>query len=241
MKEITSLNNPKVKNWIKLNNKKYRKLSNSFLIEGEHLVNEALKLNKVVELITTENNYNFPNTYLVTPSIMKSITSHKSVPKVIAVVNLFEEHVYKGNLLLVDELQDPGNLGTIIRTCVAFDIDTIVLGDNTVDVYNQKVISASEGMIFHLNIIQRNLIDFIDELKTKNYLIYGTDVNNGNSLKNINKNDLIALVIGNEGSGINKNILDKCDKNIYININDKCESLNVAVATGIILNHFKEE
>lgn len=240
MQEITSINNNKVKEWIKLKDKKYRDFNNRFIVEGEHLVREALRLNLVVELITTEESYNLVSkSYLVPVTLMKAISSLQSIPKVVAVINKFTEKSYEGNILLVDSIQDPGNLGTIVRTCVAFGIKTLVLGENSVDVYNQKTINASEGMIFNINIIKRNLVTFIDELNKNNYKVYGTDVNNGIDINDINISSLIAVVIGNEGNGIKKEILNKCDENIYVKTNDECESLNVAVATGIILHRLK--
>jgi TrmH family RNA methyltransferase len=139
---------------------------------------------------------------------------------------------------MLDKVSDPGNLGTIIRSAVAFNVDTIVINES-VDVYNQKVIQATQGMIFHINIIKSPLYDIVSELKEKNYQIIGTDVRDGISLDEFSSKDKHALIVGNEGDGLGNNILDLCDVKLNIRMNSKCESLNVGVATGIILHHLK--
>ena len=136
-------------------------------------------------------------------------------------------------ILILDGIQDPGNLGTIIRSSVAFNIDSIVLSKDSVDLYNSKVIRATQGMIFNINIIQKDLLEFIPLLK--DYKIYGTKVNGGKSLKNVEKVKKFAIIMGNEGQGVKKDILDMCSDYIYIDMNKSCESLNVGVATSIIL------
>lgn len=229
------MNNDKVKYWQKLKIKKYRDKENLFLIEDEHLVNEALKNGIVKEIITiTNKEYNVP-IYYVTEKIIDSISSQSDSAKTIAVCEKLKEKEYKGNIILLDEIQDPGNLGTIIRSAVAFDFDTIVLGNNTVDLYNDKTIRSTEGMIFNINIIKKELISFIDELKEKEYIILGTNVDNGTNIKDINTKENIALILGNEGNGVKKEIQDKCHKNVYIKTTDKCESLNVGVAASILM------
>jgi len=234
--ELTSTNNEKVKYWQKLKIKKYRDKENLFLIEDEHLIREALKKNYIKEIITLDSNkkYDIP-TYYVNDKIMKLLSSQSNGAKEIAICKKIEEKEFKNNIILLDEIQDPGNLGTIIRSAVAFNFDTIVLGDNTVDLYNDKTIRASEGMLFHINVIKRDLCEFIDELKNKNYLVIGTNVENGTNIKNINTKQNIALVLGNEASGVKKEIQDKCHQNVYIKTTDKCESLNVGVAASILM------
>ena len=138
-------------------------------------------------------------------------------------------------VLILDDIQDPGNLGTIVRSAVAFNIDTIVLSKNTVDLYNPKVIRATQGMIFHINIIEKNLTEFISNLKKNQYKIFSTNVVNGKSIKNVEKGEKFAIIVGNEGKGVSNEVNSLCDEFIYIEMNNKCESLNVAVATSIIL------
>ena len=101
--------------------------------------------------------------------------------------------------------------------------------------YNSKVLRAAQGMHFHINIVRKELVNEIKKLKENGYLICGTDVNNGENIKNVKDLEKYAIIMGNEGAGVSKEVLELCDKNIYIDMNDACESLNVAVATSIIL------
>ena len=176
MEVITSLSNKKVKDWCKLKNKKYRDEEGLFLVEGEHLVLEAVKSNLAVELMLEENTV-FPIDILkcyATKEVLKKISSLDTPPNMIAIVKKKKEEDYKNKLILIDSIQDPGNLGTIIRSAVAFNIDTVVLGNNTVDLYNEKVIRATQGLLFHMNIIKRDLKEFVKELFFKE--IFSTNV-----------------------------------------------------------------
>ena len=137
--------------------------------------------------------------------------------------------------LILDRIQDPGNLGTIIRSAVAFNIDTIICSFDTVDVYNPKVVRASQGMMFHIPILFKNTEKTIQELKKQDYKIIGTKVTNGHDVRTSSIYSHFALVIGNEGQGISKNIDDLCDEYLYIKMNENCESLNASVAASILL------
>ena len=234
---ITSLDNNKIKKYEKLKIKKYRDEERLFLVEGEHLVEEAFKNGKLVDLLVLDG-YNYDIDFLytsVTYQVMKKLSDVKSTPKVIGVVKMNDTSLIKGNkILMLDDIQDPGNLGTIIRSSVAFNISDIILSNNSVDLYNDKVIRASQGMIFKINIIRSDLVKVINELKSNDYLIYGTSVKNGIDVRNI-KTDKYAIIMVNEGSGVKKELLDLCDKNIYIKMDENCESLNVGVAASIII------
>jgi len=236
MENITSVDNKKVIAWTKLQDKKYRDLSSSFLIEGEHLLLEALK-NQVVEEIVVTDDYvydeNIPH-YQVSLNIMKKLSNLTTPPKVMALCHKIDEGEITAKVILLDGIQNPGNLGTIIRSALAFNFKTIVLGDNTVDIYNEKVIRATEGMIFSVNILKRNLLNYVYELKEKSYLIVGTDVKEGIDIKKV-KGDKIALIVGNEGNGISEDLAKACDKLVNIKMNSECESLNVSVAASILM------
>lgn len=234
--KIESLQNPKVKEWIKLKEKKYRDLNNLFLIEGDHLLNEAMIKGVVREIISTDKLFDFEGIpfYEVNDSIMKKLSNQVSGTNVICVCEKIEEREINGNVCLLDNIQDPGNLGTIIRSAVAFNIDTIIVSPDTVDLYNDKTIRSSEGMLFHINVIKQNLEDAIDALKNKDYKIYGTNVENGLDLKETSFLNKVAVIIGNEGNGVKKALQDKCDSLIYIPISSSCESLNAGVAASII-------
>ena len=237
--ELTSTSNAKVKYWQKLKEKKYRDQEKLFLIEDEHLVSEALKKNIVKEIITINDNIYNVDTYKVTTQIMKLLSSQVSSSKIIAVCHTIEEKELTGNIIILDNIQDPGNLGTIIRSAVAFNFNTIVLGDNCVDLYNPKVIRASEGMIFNINIKRCNLKEFIPTLKN-DYTLITTDVNGGKDIRNI-KYQNIALVIGNEGNGVSQEIADLCGEKVYIKMNNNCESLNAGVCASILMYEVSHE
>lgn len=235
---ITSLNNEHIKEINKLKEKKYRDQTNSFLIEGEHLVYEALKYNLIKELIVLEekefNSKNIKITY-VSKEVMKKLSSMDSYPNVIGICRKKEENTIGSKILILEDIQDPGNLGTIIRSAVAFDIDTIILSPKTVDLYNPKVIRSTQGMLFNINIIVKELTETIIKLKEKNYKIYGTKVDNGNDVRNITKQEKFALIIGNEGNGMSDEISELCDECLYIKMNNSVESLNAGVAASILI------
>lgn len=234
----SSVNNEKIKNIKKLNNKKYRDETNLYLVEGEHLVKEAYENNVLEELILLENtNLDIDiKTNYVTENVLKYISNLDNPNGIIGICKKKENNLKGNRIVILEDIQDPGNLGTIIRSCVAFNIDTLVLSSNTVDLYNPKVIRATQGMLFKLNIIiSDNLEELIKNLKQNNYTIYTTNVKNGKSLKTIEKKRLFAIIMGNEGSGVSEKLNSLSDEYLYIDMNKNCESLNVAVATSIIL------
>lgn len=239
---IESLNNEKIKEIRKLKEKKYRDKFKKYIVEGEHLVNEAFKSNNLETLIVLDS-YNYSldiNTIYVTKEIIKSISDLETPYNVIGICKYPTEKEIGNKILLLDNIQDPGNLGTIIRSATAFNIDTIVLNTKSVDLYNSKVLRAAQGNNFYINILRKDLKEFIPFLKENNYKIYSTNVNDGNDLKKLEKNKKYAIIMGNEGSGVDPILQEYSDYNIYINMNEKCESLNVAVATSIILYEFNK-
>lgn len=237
---ITSLENEKVKGYIKLSKKKYRDITNTYIVEGEHLVSEAYKAGLIKEVIVLDGEdvlFDVPYTF-VSVDVMKKITTMESYPTIMAVCSKNSSNEIIGNrILLLDEIQDPGNLGTIIRSAVAFNIDTIVLSENTVDLYNPKVLRSTQGMYCHINIISMESSTCINLLKSRGVTIYGTNVVNGCDVRELNSlsKEKFCLVMGNEGNGVRPNIQEMCDKNLYISMNDTVESLNVAIACSILL------
>lgn len=233
---ITSINNEKIKEIKKLNDKKYRDLTDLFLVEGEHLIKEAYKNNCLKEVVLLENvdiDIDVPK-ILVKENVIKSISNLSNINMIGICFKKLKQNIGK-KVLILDNVQDPGNLGTIIRSSVAFNLDTLIISNDSVDLFNTKVLRATQGMIFGLNIIITDIEEKIKELKEQNYQIIGTDVNDGISVNSLEKNDKICIIMGSEGSGLKKTTKDLCDKFIYIKMNEKCESLNVGVATSIIL------
>lgn len=233
--EITSINNDKVKYWAHLHEKKFRDQEQLFLVEGDHLVNEAIKNGLAKEIISLDDFTNELPTYKVTEEIMKKISSQQTISRVCAVCYKKKETTLGSKILCLDNIQDPGNLGTIIRTAVAFSFDTIILNDESVDLYNDKVIRSCEGMIFNINIIRCNLVDKLNDLKQLGYTLYTTSVKDNNQLKEIDFEKKLAIVLGNEGNGVSKEVSELCNNTLYIPMNNNCESLNVAIAASIIM------
>ena len=235
---ITSVNNKYIKELARLKDKKYRDKVDIFLVETKHLVLEAFKAGCIKELILEANEI-FPldvPTLYVSREVLKKLSSMDSPSSVMAVVYKNKKQISLGEkILILDRIQDPGNLGTIIRSAVAFNIDTIVCSYDTVDIYNPKVVRASQGMLFHIYIIFSNVERMVRELKMKDYKIIGTKVTNGHDVKNSSIYSHFALIVGNEGQGVSKDTLDLCDEYLYIRMNENCESLNVSVATSILL------
>ena len=228
---IESVNNEKIKKYSKLNGKKYRDKENMFIVEGEHLVEEALEKGIVIDIFSLEEK---ENSTRVSIEVMKKLSNLSNPPKILAVVKKIEERKITGNVLVLDDIQDPGNLGTIIRSAVSFGIDTIVASKNTVDVYNSKVIRATEGMLFKINYLKRDLVEFINA--NKNVLTFiTTDVRDGKNIKDIEIPGNYALIMGNEGNGVSDAVSELVPNKVNIKISEKCESLNVSIATSILL------
>lgn len=234
---ISSVNNDFVKEMAKLKEKKHRDATDTYLVEGEHLVKEALKKD-IVNIIIVLEDYSYDTDLkkvVVTSDVMKKISDNPSVPKIMAVVNKNECSRVGNKVIILDRLQDPGNLGTIIRSAVAFGFNTLILSDDTVDLYNPKVIRSTQGMLFNINIKRCNIKEEINSLKEKDYLILGTKVDGGTNVKGYAVNKKFALVIGNEGQGVSDDILNLCEDYLYINMEKKCESLNASVAASILM------
>lgn len=236
---ITSVDNKKIKRYVSLKNTRNRKKEGLFLVEGMHMCYEANKQGLLADLLVLENteiSFNYPGeiTY-VTLNVMKKVSSLLNPTNVIGVCRINDNNeIYGKHILLLDDIQDPGNIGTIIRSANAFNVDTIILSNNSVDIYNDKVLRSTQGMIFNMNIIYGDLLEIIQKLHDNGYTILGTNVNNGEDVRDV-KTSKYALIMGNEGQGVHKEIQDLCDKNLYIKMNSSCESLNVGVATSILL------
>jgi len=256
---IESKNNSRLKEWKKLQTKKGRKESGLFIIEGEHLVEEAMKSNwPIVDLIVSDT-YQAPRHWetsypilmqekIVLASALFPEISETQTPQGVAAIikkrseQEEEKWLTTGNLLLmVDHIQDPGNLGTMIRTADAAGVDAIILGRGTVDSYSGKVLRSSQGSTFHLPIVEKDLLDYIHKLKDAGWTIIGTSLQEAEDYRNLHiQNDSkIAIVMGNEGEGIDSSILELVDQKVKIPIWGAAESLNVAIATGILLYHIQ--
>jgi rRNA methylases len=237
---ITSRKNKIVEQTINLRDNKISNEKKQFVIEGEHLFEMALKANNISYILTTKHINNIPdeyNQYIVTKDILEKISLNKSVPEVIAVCNYVNESIDLSNrIIYLDDIQDPGNLGTILRSALAFSYFDILLSENTVNKYNYKAIQSSQGALFNLNIERANVNKLID-LKSKGYKIIASVLSKDSiKLRDFKKihNEKIIIIVGNEGQGISKEILDIADYKVFIEMNN-IDSLNAGVAASILM------
>ena len=244
---ITSVTNKKIKEIHKLKENRNIKKYQKYLIEGEHLVEEALKSELVEEIIVSENFTNskvFDNFYgevtIVSENVFKSLTDTVTTQGVIAVCKIKNKQLdisKYSRVLIIDQVQDPGNLGTIIRTADAFSFDCIILGKGTTSIYGQKVIRSTQGSNFHIDCFDN--IDILDVIpKMEDFDLYATSLKGDRYLEQIDSvGEKVAVIFGNEGSGVSEEILDKVNNLLKINMTGQAESLNVAVAAGIVMHY----
>ncbi|MFD1362207.1 TrmH family RNA methyltransferase [Lentibacillus salinarum] len=239
---ITSLQNPKVKQWLKLHKRKGRKQSGMFLVEGFHLVEEAVQSNWEIDDIIVEEGIDCPDwcrafmPVLVNNKVMQQITRTESPQGIAAVVKMTEPKVgVRDKILIIDSIQDPGNLGTMIRTADAAGFDMVVLGEGTVDVYNDKVVRATQGSLFHVPIVHAILTSMIPVLQTEGVVVWASALADAIPFHQAKAGDKAALVIGNEGAGIDDAIIALADQTVNIPIYGQAESLNASVAAGILM------
>lgn len=219
--------------------KKNRILHKCFIVEGEKMISDLLKSSfEILDLYASDKWSNSEVDYIkLSSKQLQRISQFKNANKVIAIVKIPEKIILKdtGVTLVLDQIQDPGNFGTIIRICDWFGVKQIICSNDTVDMYNSKVVQSSMGSIFRVNIFYRNLAEY---LKNVTNPVYAT-LKNGNSIKKIKRNKNCHIIIGNESKGISNNLFSYVDEKFSINqTSSDVDSLNVAVATGIILYDF---
>ncbi|WP_042474808.1 TrmH family RNA methyltransferase [Bacillus ndiopicus] len=251
MKRIESTQNALVKHWKKLmTTRKEREKSGEFIVEGFHLVEEALKNKEQIVQIIVKDEVDLPLLWpiddveivQVNDTVAKELAETEQSQGVFAHCKqpqLVEENMKAWRkVLLVDAVQDPGNIGTMIRTADAAGLDAVVLGKGSADAFNPKTLRSAQGSHFHIPVVRGDLAEWIEDLQEEGVAVYGTALENAVSYKEIEATDAFALIVGNEGSGISPQLLAKTDQNIIIPILGQAESLNVAVATGILLYAF---
>lgn len=250
---ITSTSNETIKYFISLNDKKTRMNAKRFIVEGYHLVNEASKTNLLEAIISTDEKelkkINNVKRYLVNDAIINKIATTKNPQNILGIVKMLDHNITnlvpiikenKTKLIMLDDVNDPGNLGTIIRTAAGLGYDGIIMSPNTVDLYNEKVIRSTQGVMFKIPIIKANLQEVIKLLKKEKVFCIGTALTNAKDVKHITKKDKFAICLGNEAKGISKEVLDNMDENVRIAMNNDVESLNVSIAAGIIMYEMME-
>lgn len=260
MELIESIRNPKVSLWFRLKSKRGREQQGQYLIEGYKLLEEAIRSNQNIEVIIINCDRDLPDklsdlifrrnlkTITVSDTVFNKLAETESPQGVIAVAKkklwTFNEIIKETDnfLLLIDEIQDPGNLGTIIRSADAAGIGGIIISKNTVELYNPKVIRSAMGSIFHLPILIDDLDDSIEKLKSQKIKIIGTSPYANEDYYSIDLINNIAIIIGNEARGLSEKRQRSTDQMVKIPITGNAESLNVAMATTIILfEHLRQK
>ena len=256
MQIITSKDNEIIKNIRKLKEKKYRDLSNSYIIEGIKLIKEAIVESKQIkQIIVCEENINnggidqkllyeiakYECIY-VTKKIFSLISDVQNPQGIMAVIekqNSEDNIDYKEDVIVVlDGIQDPGNLGTILRTIDSVGLKQVIVSKETADAYNPKVVRSTMGAIFRVIIIESdNLIETLKNLKKHKYKVMATSLETNNNIYDVDYNKKV-IVIGNEANGVSQEILDFADEKIKIPMLGRTESLNASVATSIILYEY---
>ncbi|MFW5986127.1 MAG: TrmH family RNA methyltransferase [Halanaerobiales bacterium] len=260
---ITSDKNSKIKFLKKLYKKKYRKKQGKYILEGYRIIVEALRAgadfdslyfspdfynsdsgNQILDLLKNSQFYNKKiKPIVIDEKLMVNITDTDTPQGIIAAVN---ENNYKTEdifdksdvILLIDRIQDPGNMGTIIRTAVAAGVEGLIILKGSVDIYNLKVLRATMGAIFNIKFIKDvSLSNFFSLYRVYNdrYRLIAADLSADTYYDRMNYGNRVILAAGNEGNGLCREILEAADKRVKIPIIGDIESINVAVATGIIL------
>ena len=246
---ITSKDNDIIKSIRKLKDKKYRDEKNEFIIEGIKLIEEAMEEQVNIKRIVVcdECAEDLPKDLLykiakfdviyVPEKIFKLITDVNNPQGILAVVekNNIKEIDFKADFFLIlDNIQDPGNMGTILRTADSINLKQIIVANGSSDCYNPKVVRSTMGAIFRVKVFECDLLKVIKELRKHKVKILSTDLNTEKSIYDVDYNKT-AVVIGNEAKGVSNEVLELSDNTIKIPMQGKTESLNAGVATGIIL------
>ncbi|WP_413627236.1 RNA methyltransferase [Fructilactobacillus vespulae] len=255
MERIVSKQNTKIKELKKLNTNKGRKKKQQYLLESWHLVQEAinnLPQEQIITIFTTDDQYlkhgselkNF-EVILISEEIAAEIADTSTTQGIFAVCKIFdtslEKNEYQGAWLLLDDVQDPGNIGTMVRTADAAGFTGVVFGEGTSSQYNSKVLRSMQGSQFHIKLVKEKIENVINQLKTNEVPVYGTELNpEAINYEMVKPADNFALIMGNEGNGMDKKLLSETTENLYIPIKGHAESLNVAVAAAVIMFRIKK-
>ena len=256
MQVITSKDNELIKHIKKLKDKKERDLSNEYIIEGIKLIQEAIQENaKIKQIIICddcEKTESIPKDLMyeiakqeciyVTNKVFDSITEVMNPQGILAIIEKQSKEIQIDDkqdiILALDDIQDPGNLGTILRTADSIGLTQILVSKGTADCYNPKVVRSTMGAIFRVKIIEcEDLVKTLKEIKKHKFEIVVSSLQTDNSIYDINYHKKV-IVIGNEANGVKREIQDLADKKIKIPMLGKTESLNASVATGIILYEY---
>ncbi|SFA88981.1 TrmH family RNA methyltransferase [Clostridium frigidicarnis] len=247
---IESKENAFIKELKKLKEKKYRKQKNQFIVEGIRSVNEVLNSSYEIEYLLYSDkfedkidallkNEKIKNVqfYNVTNDVLKLLCSTETPQGVVAIVNIKKFNIVdelNGFYVLVDKVQDPGNIGAIIRSAHASGAKGVILTKGTVDVFNDKAFRSTMGSVFHIPIIEDDGV-FIKKLKNNKFKFVVSSLQTDKNFFDVNLKDNLVICVGNEGNGISKEIYDLADIKVKIPMPGGAESLNVAVASTVMM------
>ena len=241
---ITSKANSVVKNAKKLHQKKYRK--SAYLIEGWHLFEEAVQAGVMIEKIFALENYRgqlaaFPQTIWVSDDILLDLADSQTPQGIVAVVQKEEvgqAGLSQGKFLFLEDVQDPGNVGTIIRTADAAGFTGVIVSDKSADIYSLKTLRSMQGSHFHLPIYRMSSQRLLEEAKEAAIPVLATTLSKDSvDYRELPPIENFVLVMGNEGQGISPLMVESADQLVHISMKGQAESLNVAVAAGILIFH----
>ena len=241
MEVIRSIENKKIKQFASLKQSKFRNKYRQYIVEEKHLIYEAFSKNLIDTLIVLEGKEPLVNvnTIFVSENVMRKLQSNTSLNDYLAICKMVDLEIKKFNRIVVlENVQIPGNVGTIIRTAYSFGYDGIILLDGCSDIYNPKTIQASQGAIFHIAVVNSNLSDAVNLLKKNDCKLIATCLKNASYLSKTDKYDKFAILLGNEGNGLSNRAIEACDVAVKIEM-DNFESLNVASAAAICLYYFR--
>ena len=256
MQIITSKDNEGIKEIKKLKEKKYRDQEGKYIVEGIKLVKEAIeenaKINKIVICEDCINDGSIEQNLMyeiakydcigVTEKVFNTLTDVTTPQGILAIIDKKEQEEsisYDEDIIVVlDGIQDPGNLGTILRTADSVNLKQIILSEKCADPYNPKVVRSTMGAIFRVKIIEsRDIIQTIKNIRKNKFKVMATSLETNNSIYTVDYKKK-AIVIGNEANGVSKEVLDLADEKVKIPMLGKTESLNAAVATGVMLYEY---
>ncbi|MPQ42632.1 TrmH family RNA methyltransferase [Clostridium tarantellae] len=248
MLTIESKNNSLYKELKKLKEKKHRVSKGEYLIEGLRFVEEAIKSKVTIKYIIFtydfyEKNEEFFNVInegvkciVLSKQLFQGLTSTETPQGVVAVVEMQNTALKDGDIIvLVDKVQDPGNMGTIIRTAHAVGAAGIITTKGTVDIYNDKTLRSTMGSIFYLPVIEDSSLELIKGLKEQNFKLLVSSLQGRKNFFEENLQDKIIMAVGNEGNGVSDEVYELADIKVKIPMPGNAESLNVAVATSVML------
>ena len=242
---ITSKANSVVKNTKKLHQKKYRK--SAYLIEGWHLFEEAVQAGVTIEKIFALESYRdqlaaFPQTIWVSEEILLDLADTQTPQGIVAVIQKEEvglPDLHQGKYLFLEDVQDPGNVGTMIRTADAAGFTGVIVSDKSADIYSLKTLRSMQGSHFHLPIYRLPLATFVEEAKKSNLPILATTLSReSKDYRELSSLENFVLVMGNEGQGISSVMAESADQLVHIGMKGRAESLNVAIAAGVLMFYF---